>query len=89
MQIQGLCSELNLSTRNFQKSFNLVLGTSSLVYLRTLRFNGARNDLLSGRSMKDANRRLGFWHWSRFIQNYRHIFGEPPSAAIFRIQGTP
>lgn len=85
LQIQDLCSALQVSRRTLQDSFQTVLGVSPLHYLRALRLDGARRDLLKGHSVKDVVETWGFWHWSRFSQDYRRLFGELPSATLRRV----
>lgn len=85
LQVGELCRALNVSRRTLQESFQVVLGISPLSYLRTLRLNGARRDLLAGHSVKEVTETWGFWHWSRFSQEYRRLFGELPSATMRRV----
>ena len=84
LQVQDLCRELHISRRTLQASFRAVLGISPLWYLRTLRLDGARRQLLGGCSVKDVAERWGFWHWSRFSHDYQRLFGELPSSTLKR-----
>ena len=72
---------------SLQTSFQEVLGISPLAYLRTLRLNGARRMLLRGEPtmmVRDAVETWGFWHFSRFSEEYRQLFGELPSWTLHR-----
>jgi transcriptional regulator GlxA family with amidase domain len=57
-------------------------------YARTLQLNHIRRDLMS-ETHGDASigviaARRGVWHWSRFSQHYRLLFGELPSQTRLR-----
>jgi AraC family transcriptional regulator, ethanolamine operon transcriptional activator len=85
--IGQLCAALGVSRRWLQLSFNEVLKTSPLAYLRTMRLGGARRMLSSGAAgvqVKDAVEAFGFWHLSRFSHDYRCLFGELPSETLRR-----
>lgn len=85
--IGQLCMALGVSRRWLQLSFNEVLQTSPLAYLRTMRLGGARRMLASGSpgtQVKDAVEAFGFWHLSRFSHDYRSLFGELPSETLRR-----
>jgi AraC family ethanolamine operon transcriptional activator len=84
LQVQDLCQALQVSRRTLQESFRVVLGISPLSYLRALRLDGARRELMAGRPVKQVIETWGFWHWSRFSQDYRRLFGESPSATMRR-----
>ena len=53
-----------------------------------LRLNAVRRELralaAAGQpvSIGDVAARWGFWHWSRFTENYRLLFGELPSHTV-------
>jgi AraC family ethanolamine operon transcriptional activator len=52
-------------------------------YLRQLRLDRARLDLLSGRcSVTEAATRWGFWNLGDFARYYRQRHGELPRAAM-------
>lgn len=85
LQVQDLCQSLQISRRTLQESFRHVLGINPLSYLRALRLDGARRDLINGRSVKEVTETWGFWHWSRFSQEYRRLYGELPSTTARRV----
>lgn len=85
LQVGTLCRALQVSRRSLQYAFQEFLGTSPAGYLRVLRLNGARGDLLrsQGRvTVQEVIARWGFWHSSRFSAEYRAMFGELPSATL-------
>jgi AraC family ethanolamine operon transcriptional activator len=89
LQVIDLCRAVGVSRRTLQASFQTVLGISPLAYLRTMRLNGARHALLHGTpgmKVRDAVEGWGFWHPSRFSQEYRRMFGELPSRTLQRRQ---
>jgi AraC family ethanolamine operon transcriptional activator len=86
--IAAICAEINTSERTLHEAFRRHLGTTPKAYLKTLRLNAARQDLLSG----GANRRVtdvaldwGFLHFGWFSQDYRRLFGETPSQTLRRV----
>jgi AraC family ethanolamine operon transcriptional activator len=85
--IGELCRTLGVSRRWLQLSFNEVLRTTPLAYLRAMRLDGSRRMLARGSAgtrVKDAVEAYGFWHLSRFSRDYRRMFGELPSETLRR-----
>ena len=84
--VPDLCERLHVSRRTLQYAFETVVGTSPVVYLRTLRLNAVRRDLRSGRAatVQDAAARHGFWSLSQFGSDYRRQFDERPSQTLAR-----
>ncbi|MEP6720151.1 MAG: helix-turn-helix domain-containing protein [Variovorax sp.] len=78
-----LCERLQVSRRTVQNSFRTVAETTPLNYLRSVRLNGVRRDLMSTRaseqSIGDAASHWGFFHLSHFAADYQGLFGELPS----------
>jgi AraC-like DNA-binding protein len=78
-----LCQRLRISRRTLQNSFRSVTETTPLHYLRSIRLNGARRDLMASApsqlSIGDAAARWGFFHLSHFAADYQGLFGELPS----------
>jgi len=73
--------------RQLQKLFRDQFDMSPAVYLRNLRLDGARSDLLAGEettTVSDVAYRWGFNHLGRFAQHYEHKFGETPSRTVRR-----
>ena len=87
VQIIDVCRALNVSRRTLQYSFEEVLGLNPATYLRVLRLNRARQDLVAANDVnavqvKDVVSRWGFWHLSRFSAEYRELYGELPSVTL-------
>ncbi|MGJ7498006.1 helix-turn-helix domain-containing protein [Variovorax sp. RT4R15] len=78
-----LCQRLQVSRRTVQNSFRTVAETTPLNYLRSVRLNGVRRELMSTRmsdlSIGDAAANWGFFHLSHFAAEYQGLFGELPS----------
>lgn len=74
---------LHSSRRTVQNSFRAVADTTPLNYLRSVRLNGVRRDLMSTRasdaSIADIASRWGFFHMSHFAEDYQALFNELPS----------
>lgn len=87
LQVRDLCEATGACRRSLQNSFLAVLDTTPLQYLRALRLDGARRRLLTGEAgltVTQVAEEWGFWHLSRFGQDYRRTFGELPSETLRR-----
>lgn len=77
-----------MSVRTLHATFQQELGISCMAYLRRLRLDHVRAELLrAGRGdarVTDVAMRWGFFHPSRFAQQYRQRFGELPSDTVKR-----
>jgi AraC-like DNA-binding protein len=77
-----------MSVRTLHATFQAELGVSCMAYLRRLRLDHVRTELLrAGRGdirVTDVAMRWGFFHPSRFAQQYRERFGELPSDTVKR-----
>jgi AraC family ethanolamine operon transcriptional activator len=86
IQIINVCYELGISRRVLQYSFQDLLNINPVTYLRLLRLNGARRDLVNAYEkplqVKDVVAHWGFWHLSRFSAEYKQIFNELPSQTL-------
>lgn len=86
--IPELCKVAKLSERNLQYGFKEYLGVTPIRYLRLLRLNGVRRDLLLNRGKKDKIVDValdwGFIELGRFASEYRQLFQELPSATLKR-----
>jgi AraC-like DNA-binding protein len=71
-----------LSVRTLHATFQQELGESPMSYLRRLRLDHVRAELLRGHpadvAVTEVAMRWGFLHQSRFAQQYRERFGELP-----------
>jgi len=81
--IEQLSRRLRASRRTLQNSFQSVTETNPVNYLRSVRLNGVRRELLETRSEElsigDAAAKWGFLHLSYFASKYQELFGELPS----------
>ncbi len=88
ISIVALCREIGVSRRSLESVFRSVIGMGPGNYVRTLQLNHIRRDLMSGTdgdtSIGVIAARRGVWHWSRFSQHYRLLFGELPSQTRLR-----
>ena len=88
ISIVALCSNTGVSRRTLECVFRSVIGMGPGNYIRVLRLNLARRDLISDASgdvsIGVIAARHGLWHWSRFSQYYRQAFGELPSQTRIR-----
>jgi AraC family ethanolamine operon transcriptional activator len=86
--ISELCKIANLSGRNLQYAFKEYLGVTPIGYLRLLRLNGVRRDLLISNSkdtrITDVALDWGFIELGRFAGEYYRLFQELPSVTIKR-----
>lgn len=84
--VEDLCRILRISRRTLQYCFQEAIGMKPVQYMRAIRLNGARRELKHGLSVTDAATKWGFWHFGRFAQDYKALFGESPSATKQRHQ---
>ena len=68
-----------LSPRAIQAGFRDLLGVPPTAYLRGVRLDRVHLELASGGSATDVATRWGFFHLSRFAEQYRKRFGALPS----------
>ena len=83
LTVNDLCQRLRVSRRAMQNGFRSVADTTPINYIRCVRLNGARRELMCTRgaevSIGDAASRWGFFHLSHFAADYQDLFGELPS----------
>ena len=78
-----VCRRVGASPRKLNYCFQEALGTTPVKYLRAVRLNGVRRELLAARgSVQDMAARWGFWHLSQFARDYKRQFGELPSRTL-------
>lgn len=81
--VLDLCERLRVSRRTVQSSFRAVTQTTPVNYIRCIRLNGVRRELLGSRpgdlTIGDAAGHWGFYHLSHFAADYQALFGELPS----------
>lgn len=77
-----------VSVRTLHAAFADRLGVPPMAYVRSVRLARVRAELLAGdpdsRRVTDVATRWGFFHQSRFAQQYRERFGELPSETLAR-----
>jgi AraC-like DNA-binding protein len=85
--LSDVARHAGLGVRALGEAFRRELGVSPMRYLRQLRLDRARLDLLSGRcSVTEAATRWGFWNLGDFARYYRQRHGELPRAAMTAIR---
>ncbi|MBS1822147.1 MAG: helix-turn-helix domain-containing protein [Acidobacteria bacterium] len=91
ISVPELCTIFKVSRRTLQYAFDHVLGIGPNAYLKILRLNGVRRDLLRRDvriPVQQAASDWGFWHLSQFAKDYRTLFDELPSATAKRTERT-
>lgn len=87
--IPELCNIAKLSERNLQYGFNEYLGVTPIRYLRLVRLNGVKRDLVLAHPKKDRIVDIalnwGFIELGRFSGEYRRLFQELPSVTLNNI----
>jgi AraC family ethanolamine operon transcriptional activator len=88
ISIAALCRDVGVSRRSLEYMFRSVVGMGPGNYVRALQLHHVRRDLMAGASgdisIGVIAARRGIWHWSRFSQHYRLLFGELPSQTRLR-----
>ena len=88
ISILALCRDVGVSRRSLEYVFRSVVGMGPGNYVRALQLNHVRRDLVAGAGGNTfigvIAARRGIWHWSRFSQHYRLLFGELPSQTRLR-----
>ena len=81
--VVDMCKRLKVSRRTIQNSFQSVTETNPVNYIRCIRLNGVRRELMASSSTElsigDAAARWGFFHLSHFASEYQDLFQELPS----------
>lgn len=84
--VTELAADVAVSARSLQQGFRRSLGTTPMAYLRTIRLEKVREDLVRAEpgsdTVTDAATRWGFLHLGRFAAAYRSAFGESPSETL-------
>lgn len=78
--VLDICKALNVPRRTLNYSFERVTGMAPSRYLRSLRLNRARREILaSSEPIGTIAERFGFSHAGYFGKEYRQLFGESAS----------
>jgi AraC-like DNA-binding protein/tetratricopeptide (TPR) repeat protein len=92
-RVRDLAATAGVAPRTLQKQFRGFLGCAPLAFLRDLRFDRARQELLHApghASVTEIATGCGFSHLGRFAIQYQRRYGEVPSATLRRSkQATP
>lgn len=87
LDVPRLAAACGVAPRTLQQHFRSFLGCTPAQYMRELRLQRARRDLLRpapGASVTRIAARHGFQHFGRFAASYASRYGEPPSATLDR-----
>jgi len=82
-----LAEVAGVSVRSLFAGFREHRGTGPMTYLRTVRLERVRRDLLNDASISSVSAaalRWGFAHLGRFSAEYRRVFGECPAQTLRR-----
>ncbi|MDQ1446759.1 MAG: hypothetical protein QOI20_3223 [Acidimicrobiaceae bacterium] len=81
--VGDLAGIAGIGQRQLHNLFYNEFEMSPTVYVRNVRLDGARTDLLNGdATVSDVAFRWGFNHLGRFAQRYEQKFGESPSTTL-------
>ncbi len=90
--ISDLSKSLGCSSRALQVAFQTNLGTTPLQYILARRLQRARCDLLDASPDQETVTNIAadheFFHFGRFTQYYKNLFGELPSHTLKRTSKT-
>jgi AraC-like DNA-binding protein len=87
LHLEHIARAAQTSPRSLQVAFRKFCGMTPMEYLKRLRLEGARSELLeasSGSRVADVAYRWGFAHHGMFSASYAKAFGESPSATLRR-----
>jgi AraC family ethanolamine operon transcriptional activator len=87
LTVQELCEVCGVTRLRLNRAFRATLGLSPSAYMRLVRLNGARRDLLAKRAPELAKvteiaTKWGFDELGKFAGYYRRAFGERPSETV-------
>ena len=88
MSLAEMAAAGGVSVRTLSNAFRSIHGTSPMAWVKMLRLEKARADLISAdhreRSVADIATRWGFFHLGKFAVDYRKAFYESPSETLRR-----
>ena len=88
--LHDVAAHAGVGVRALGTAFRRETGVSPMRYLRHLRLDQARLDLLSRHcSVTEAATRWGFWNLGDFARHYRQHHGELPNAVRVAVSGAP
>ena len=90
LRLADLCSATGVGARTIEYGFREFYDISPMTYVKYLRLNRARRDLVhagpAASSVKRYAEVWGFRHMGQFAKDYKILFGENPSATLVRSQ---
>ncbi|MBB1487329.1 AraC family transcriptional regulator [Oceanospirillum sediminis] len=85
--MDDLAGRANMSGSAFRQHFKSLTGTSPLQYLKTLRLQEARDQMLMNRlDASQASSLVGYESASQFSREYSRLFGLPPSKDVQQLR---
>ncbi|NMH96628.1 AraC family transcriptional regulator [Pseudonocardia sp. K10HN5] len=85
LTVAELAEAVGTSARGLQRGFANSIGMSPTAYVRSVRLDRVRAELLAGApgaTISDVAMRWGFFHLGRFAHQYKERFGIRPSEAL-------
>jgi AraC-like DNA-binding protein len=90
LRLADLCAATGVGPRTIEYGFREFYDISPMTYVKYLRLNRARRDLIragpTASSVKRYAEVWGFRHMGQFAKDYKILFGENPSATLVRSQ---
>ena len=88
VRLADICREIDVGLRTMQRAFVEYFQISPYTFLKKLRLDRARRELLVGEPeahlVTDVALKHGYNHMSRFARDYHEAFGELPSETLSR-----
>ncbi|MFJ3721518.1 AraC family transcriptional regulator [Streptomyces sp. NPDC090045] len=88
ISVADMAQAARVGVRSLREGFRTHMGTTPLAYLRTVRLDLARRDLLAladghaSKTVTDVALHWGFTHLGRFAGHYRKAYGETPAQTL-------
>ncbi|WP_440905661.1 AraC family transcriptional regulator N-terminal domain-containing protein [Catenovulum sp. SX2] len=87
IEMNDLADQAHMSASTFRQHFKTLTGTSPLQYLKTLRLQEARDQMLvNGLDANQASGVVGYESPSQFSREYSRLFGLPPQKDMQRLK---
>jgi AraC-like DNA-binding protein len=88
VSMDDLAAKAHMSPSTFRQHFRAIGGMSPLQYLKNLRLQEARQQMMNeDLDAGSAAVRVGYESASQFSREYSRLFGEPPHRDIMRMRG--
>lgn len=86
LTLDDVCRAIHASRRTLASGFQDVFSMGPMTFLKTLRLNGVRRELLAAdpacQTVADIARAWGFWSLGHFSRDYAAMFNEYPSETL-------